>query len=210
MHMEFNLKLVLDQGNSIKGCFRHHHHRRHRRRLHDYHIGSMNGWLLSGWSLKTMAYAINLAFLHDRPWISTWIKSISDELDITIHVMASQFSRYCDVISNRLWRHHRRPKERHTATMCKYISWRTVSALTRVLFLYLFPSLLRNSGNKHKNERAIGDCVLAKICHSFWPPDLVIRSLTLKHFNRYQTTYVDQFWLRSVKSYDLYQVERNI
>ena len=34
--------------------------------------------------------------------------------------------------------------------------------------------------SEHKNERAIGDCVLAKICHSFWPTDLVIWSLTLK------------------------------
>ena len=45
-------------------------------------------------------------FLHDRPWISPWIKSISNELDITIHVIVSQLSRYCEVISNRLWRHH--------------------------------------------------------------------------------------------------------
>ena len=30
--------------------------------------------------------------------------------------------------------------------------WRTVSALTRVLFWYLLPSLLRNSGNKHQNN----------------------------------------------------------
>ena len=43
-------------------------------------------------------------FLHDRPWISPWIKSISNELDITIHVVA-QLSGYCDFISNRLWRH---------------------------------------------------------------------------------------------------------
>ena len=26
-------------------------------------------------------------FLHDRPWISPWIKSISNELDINIHVI---------------------------------------------------------------------------------------------------------------------------
>ena len=32
------------------------------------------------------------------------------------------------------------------------LSWRTVSALTRVLFWYLFPLLLRNSGNKHQNN----------------------------------------------------------
>ena len=60
------------------------------------------------------------------------------------------------------------------------------------------------------NKRAIGDCVLAKICHSFWPPGLVIWSLTLKNFDRYQTTYVDRFWLRLVKTYDLYVAERNI
>ena len=32
------------------------------------------------------------------------------------------------------------------------LSWRTVSALTRVLFWCLFHSLLRNSGNKHQNN----------------------------------------------------------
>ena len=32
------------------------------------------------------------------------------------------------------------------------LSWRTVSALTRVLLWYLFPSLLRNSVNKHQNN----------------------------------------------------------
>ena len=32
------------------------------------------------------------------------------------------------------------------------LSWRTVSVLTRVLFLCLFSSLLRNSGNNHKNN----------------------------------------------------------
>ena len=38
-------------------------------------------------------------------------------------------------------------------TMC-VLSWQTVSALTRVLFWCLFPSLLRNSGNKHQNNPA--------------------------------------------------------
>ena len=32
------------------------------------------------------------------------------------------------------------------------LSWRTVSALIRVLFWCLFASLLRNSGNKHQNN----------------------------------------------------------
>ena len=31
-------------------------------------------------------------FLHDQPWISSWIKSISNELDIIIHLIASQWS----------------------------------------------------------------------------------------------------------------------
>ena len=44
-------------------------------------------------------------FLHDRPWISPWIKSISNELDMTIHVITSQLSGYFDVIKNRLWHH---------------------------------------------------------------------------------------------------------
>ena len=51
-------------------------------------------------------HAISYAFLHNRPWKSAWIKSISSELDITIHVITSQFSFYCDVISNQLWDHH--------------------------------------------------------------------------------------------------------
>ena len=35
--------------------------------------------------------------------ISPWIKSISNESDITFQVLASQLSDHCDVISNRLW-----------------------------------------------------------------------------------------------------------
>ena len=126
------------------------------------------------------------SFLHDLTWISPWIKSISNESDITNHVIASQLSGYCDVIRNRLWRHQQNenrasvtwgrcvktvvlssfmPSLCHVRNKIMYvISWRTVSALTRVLFWCLFPSLLRNLGNKHQNERAIGDCVLAKIC----------------------------------------------
>ena len=32
------------------------------------------------------------------------------------------------------------------------LQWRTVSTITQVLFWYLFPELLRNSGNKHQNN----------------------------------------------------------
>ena len=41
--------------------------------------------------------------------------------------------------------------------------WRTVSALTRVLFWYLLPSLLRNSRNKHQNNPLVS---AQRILHS--------------------------------------------
>ena len=44
-------------------------------------------------------------FLHDRPWISPWTKSISNEINIIIYVIASQLSGHCDVSINRLWCH---------------------------------------------------------------------------------------------------------
>ena len=113
-------------------------------------------------------------FLHDRPWISSWIKSISNELDISCHVFASQLSGHYDVIANRLWRHQQNVKRASETrddvwrssflasfmdSLCRVrnkiiyvLLWRTVYALTRVLFWCLFPSLLRNSGNKHQNN----------------------------------------------------------
>ena len=52
----------------------------------------------------------NHMFLHDRPWKSPWMKSISNELDITCHVLSSQLSGYCDAIANQLWRHQQNVK----------------------------------------------------------------------------------------------------
>ena len=113
-----------------------------------------------------------MIFLY-RPWISPWIKSISDELDIIIHVIASQLSGFSDVINNRLWHHQQNVNPASEAwdrcvkivvlsslsRLCRVrnkimyvLSRRTVSALTRVLFWCLFPSLLRNSGNKHQHN----------------------------------------------------------
>ena len=43
------------------------------------------------------------------------------------------------------------------------LSWRTVSVLTQVLFWYLFPSLLHNSGNKHQNNPLVS---VEKVRHS--------------------------------------------
>ena len=114
-------------------------------------------------------------FLHDRPWISPWIKSISNELDITCHVFASPLSGHCDVIANRLWRHQQNVKRasetrddvwrspflvlfmdyRVRNKIMYVLLWRTVYALTRVLFWCVFPSLLRNSRNKHQNNTLV-------------------------------------------------------
>ena len=57
------------------------------------------------WGMNKMAAPINDWFLHDRPWISPWMKSISNELNIIIHVIASQSSGHCEFIGNWLWRY---------------------------------------------------------------------------------------------------------
>ena len=107
----------------------------------------------------TEATMKNMGFLHDRPWISPWIKSISNELYITCHVFASQLSGHCDVIANRLWRHQQNVKRARHGTgimllilalfmdpLCRVrnkimyvLLRRTVYAFTRVLFWCLFP-----------------------------------------------------------------------
>ena len=113
-------------------------------------------------------------FLHDRPWLSPWINSTSNELDITCHVFASQLSGHCDVIANRLWRNQKNVRRASETrgwcvkilllvsfmdSLCRVrnkimyvLLWRTVYVLTRLLFWCLFPSLLRTSGNKHQNN----------------------------------------------------------
>ena len=111
-------------------------------------------------------------FLHDQPGISPLIKLISSELDISIHVITSQLSDHCDVIGNWLWRHQQNENWAsetrgrcvkivifisfinslcHVRNKIMYVLlWQTVSALSPVLFWCLFPSLFRNSGNKHQ------------------------------------------------------------
>ena len=113
----------------------------------------------STWTPCTRLFR-NHSFLHDRPSISPWIKSISNQLDITCHVFASQLSGHCDVIANRLWRHQpnvRRASETRGLcvkilviasfmdSLCRVrnkimyvLLWRTDYALTRVLFWCLF------------------------------------------------------------------------
>ena len=134
----------------------------------------INRWVLNSPPGRKRVWLEGIkTFLHDRSWISPWIKSISNELNIIIHVITSQLSGYCDVINNRLWRHQQNIKRvRHGVdvwwssflssflwSICHVrnrimdaLSWGTVSALTRVSFCCLFLSLLRNSGHKHQNN----------------------------------------------------------
>ena len=69
----------------------------------------IHGWLNPCWSWERVEQIHHqchyLIFLHDRPWLSLWIKSICTELDAITHVIASQLSGYNDVTSNRLWRY---------------------------------------------------------------------------------------------------------
>ena len=113
--------------------------------------------------MKSIIYKIFPVFLHDRTRKSPWIKSIYSELNITIRVMASELSGYCDVINNRFWRYEQNVSPvRETrgrwvkivilssffSSLCRarnkimYVfSWRTVSALTRVLF-HILPAFI--------------------------------------------------------------------
>ena len=101
----------------------------------------------------------NEPFLHGQPWISPWI---SNELDITFHVIASQLSVIVTSSAND-WDIISRTKTRASESrgrcvkmvvfssfmdsLCRVrnkimyvLPWQTISALTRVLFWCLFPS----------------------------------------------------------------------
>ena len=129
-------------------------------------------------------------FLHDQQWISLWIKPISNELDITIQVIASQLFGHCDVINKQLWPSSSRMKTervRHGDDVKRssllspfmdsfcwarnemyVLSWRTASALTWVLFRCLFPSL-RNCFCTH----------LSVVCWCLFPS--LLCNLGIKH-----------------------------
>ena len=87
-------------------------------------------------------------------------KSICNELNIIIHVIASQLCGHFDAISNRLWRHQQNVnRASETRGWCvkvedrclqrnlwiryvvyEILSWRTVYALTRVLYWCFCPA----------------------------------------------------------------------
>ena len=131
--------------------------------------------LTSGIILPVLiVFILKFTFLHDWPWISPWIKSISNELDIIFHVIVSQLFGHCDVISTRLWRHQQNvdrasePRGRCVKIVvfivvfgfvisCK--KWDNVCTLVTnclrahsSVILEFISSLLRNSGNKHQNN----------------------------------------------------------
>ena len=116
-------------------------------------------WPQPSCTSRSFTYHTYYYFLHNRPWISPWIKSKSIELDIIIHVTVSELSGHCDVISNRLWRHQQNENwasekrddmltssflSSFMASLCRVrnkilyvLSWRTVSALTRVFLVFI-------------------------------------------------------------------------
>ena len=124
-------------------------------------------------------------FLHDRPSILPWMKSISNELDITIHVTASQLSGHCDAISNRLWRHQQNEnRASETRRRCVKIvvlssfmdslcrvrnkilhvpSWRTASAITLECYFGIYLPPWFATREKHQY---IPPLSAETVCHS--------------------------------------------
>ena len=93
--------------------------------------------------------------LHRRLWISPWIKSISNELDIAVHELTSQVSGHCDVISNRLWRPQQNASRAlETRGRCAKIF--VFIVIYGFIILCLFPDLLSNVGNKHQSNPVVG------------------------------------------------------
>ena len=89
-----------------------------------HHHWNLNGVLayLSPLTETRGLFQYEEAFLHDRPWISPWIKSIFNEFDITCHMLASQLSGHCDVIFNWLWCHQQnviKASEWDTGMICE-------------------------------------------------------------------------------------------
>ena len=110
-------------------------------------------------------------FLRHIPWVSLWIKLISNELDITIQGIGSQVCSHCDVISNQLWYHPQNVirvsetkgsmSEDHNLlssfidSLCHVwnkimyvLSWRTVYAVTWVLFFVFISFIAEQLGEK--------------------------------------------------------------
>ena len=75
-------------------------------------------------------------FWYDRSWILPWIKSISNELDIIIHVIMSQWT-----ICRHLW--------------ARYVVWETKWCVYSWRFVYAFTSVLLVFINKYQNNNLV-------------------------------------------------------
>ena len=125
-----------------------------------------NHWNVSDWCLGNIEMTKHY-LLHDRSWISRWIKSRSN-ISFCIcprnNCNIMHCATDCDVITRirthwvrhgiDVWRS--RVRSSFVASLCcvrneliYVLWWQTVFALTRVLIGWLIPSLLRNLGNKH-------------------------------------------------------------
>ena len=95
--------------------------------LYPYSAGILHWhWLFGTTCIKLTSSLFMKISQHDRSSISPWTKSISNELDIIIHVTASQLSGHCDV-NGRLWRHQQNEnRARETRTQCIKIMIRCV------------------------------------------------------------------------------------
>ena len=125
--------------------------------------------------LSLHATGILLYFLHDQPWISR-IKSISNELDIIIHVIASQMSGHCDVISNRLW-HHQQSENRANEKRGRFVKI--------VVFIVVYGSVM--SCKKRNNV-----CTLVTNCfcaHSSVILVFISLTETVRHSSTYTILY---------------------
>ena len=146
-------------------------------------------------------------FLHDRPWISPWIKSISHELFI-IHVIVSQLSGYCSIINKRLWRHQQNANPASKAQgrcvkivvlssflswFCRVrnkimyvLSWRTVFVLIPVLCWGIFPS--------YKGF------ILLTVCYCIIDPETMPRCFLLQaYFTIRKDAIKRQIWFHSLR-----------
>ena len=143
---------------------------------HDFDIVIYSTRIKTHWASELANMAIGALMLHNNiiiPWHTKQRLSMDWQycsLYYFIERVRYHLSHARVTIVWSLWRHQqltvtslaeRKTSEWDTGTMCTdrvrnkimyVLSWRTVYVLTRVLCWCLFPSLLRNSGNKHQNN----------------------------------------------------------
>ena len=137
-----------------------------------------------GFTLRCIYSSMWQKHILPRPAMNTAVnKPLLKKLDITFHVLSSQLSGLSDVISNWLW-HHQQNANPTSETrgrcvkivvlssfkhplcsvrkkmMIHVLLRRIVYANTRARYWCLYPSLLRNSGHKHKHNLLVNASAL--------------------------------------------------